>query len=149
MELGWTRPNISNEQCALQYRAWGGQHEKSVLHQLWQSVQEVLPRLQRHLPAYMSTCRTQVANKPIYTVLCQHGLLIASADKERAWKGACQARVAELGWVSSLSATLTGGGGTRCCIVPQPRYWWRRNNGSDKCSRGTNTRFQSHTETWL
>lgn len=64
-------------------------------------------------------------------------------------KGSLPGRVAELGWISSLSPTLTGGGGTRCCIVPQMRYWWWRNNGSDKCSRGTNTRFKSHTESWL
>lgn len=93
----------------------GEQREKkglggAVLHEFLLSVQEIL---QRTLRAHTSTCSTHIANKVIYTILCQHSLLIPSADKERIWKGPARPNY-KLGWVSLLS----GGRSTRCCIVP-------------------------------
>lgn len=75
------------------------------LHQFLLSVQEVFPLLQRILRAHTSTCSTHIANKVIYTILCQHSLPIPSADKDREYERSPSGHVTKLGWVSSVSAT--------------------------------------------
>lgn len=52
------------------------------LCQFLMSAQEAFPVLQRILQAHISTCSTHIANKVIYTILCQHSLPIPSAAKD-------------------------------------------------------------------